>query len=363
MDVVQTNIDANGGEIANASTLGEGTICRLRVPLTLAIVPALTVECGADRYAVPQASLLELVALDPGQAAAAIEDVAGALVYRLRGSLLPLIELADVLGIGDAHPRGADGKVIVVLQAGSRRFGLLVDRVVNTEEIVVKGLSPALKTIGVYSGATILGDGKVALILDVQNLARRALRADAAERASESHTGPVGGAQSEAEQLLIAGIGNGGRVAIPMSMVTRLEMISADTVESVGTREVVQYRGKIIPLIRLDRHLGVYSERQPTELPVAVYSRAGHSVAIVMDEIIDIVEHDGVGHSEIDDPGFVGSVVVRDQIVGLLDVEQAILAADPGFFTAAREPFAAAREPGETGEQARTPEFAEAVTR
>jgi len=348
MDVVKTNLEAIGGAIELDSVVGQGTICRMRVPLTLAIVPALTVEAGTDRYAVAQASLLELVALDPTQAASQIETVAGAPVYRLRGALLPLISLSDILAGKDTFevPQGEVSQVIVVLQAGNRRFGLLVDRVLNTEEIVVKALSPRLKTIGVYSGATILGDGTVALILDVQNLARRALRADAAERAAEANALRAADVVGEAERLLIAGVGDGSQVAIPMSMVTRLEMISASDVESVGSREVVQYRGKIIPLIRLDRHLGVYSERQPSELPVAVYSQAGHSVAIVMDEIIDIVEHVAADRSEVDDRGFVGSVVVRGQIVGLLDVEQAIAAADPGFFSAVRAELAAAEPRG-----------------
>ncbi|MEO7125778.1 MAG: chemotaxis protein CheW [Nakamurella sp.] len=351
MDVVKTNLEAIGGAIDLDSVVGEGTVCRMRVPLTLAIVPALTVEAGSDRYAVAQASLLELVALDPTQAASQIETVAGAPVYRLRGALLPLISLTGILSGSDSFevPHGEVSQVIVVLQAGNRRFGLLVDRVLNTEEIVVKALSPRLKNIGVYSGATILGDGTVALILDVQNLARRALRGDAAERAAEANARRGAVVVSDAERLLIAGVGDGSQVAIPMSMVTRLEMISADKVESVGSREVVQYRGKIIPLIRLDRHLGVYSERQPSELPVAVYSQAGHSVAIVMDEIIDIVEHEAADRSEVDDRGFVGSVVVRGQIVGLLDVEQAIAAADPGFFSAVRAELAAAELNGSAG--------------
>jgi len=335
MDVVKTNIEAIGGTIELDSTPGKGTVCRLRVPLTLAIVPALTIECGDDRYAVPQVSLLELVALDEARATSAIEQVAGAPVYRLRGSLLPLIDLAEVLGIRSAADSAHRGnQVIAVLQAGARRFGLLVDRVVNTEEIVVKALSPRLKTIGVYSGATILGDGKVALILDVQNLARRALRADASDRLDEAFAATSAHVDSTAERLLIAGVGAGRRVAIPMSMVTRLEMIAVGRIESVGTREVVQYRGQIIPLMRLARYLGTYADEERPELPVAVYSRAGHSVAIVMDEIIDIVEQHEPIRSDINDHGFVGSVVVKDQIVGLLDVESTILAADPDFFTA-----------------------------
>ena len=344
MDVVKTNIEAIGGAIEIESEKGAGTVCRLRVPLTLAIVPALTVECGTDRYAIPQVSLLELVAIDERQAATAIEWVAGAPVYRLRGVLLPLIDLAEVLAVGRTDT--ASNVVIAVLQAGARRFGLLVDRVLNTEEIVVKALSARLKNIGVYSGATILGDGTVALILDVQNLARRALRGEAADRGHQAHAQAqvAALADRDAERLLIAGIGGGRQVAISMAMVTRLEMVAAQRVEQVGGRDVVQYRGKVIPLLNLGYYLGAEPSEPRSELPVAVYTRGGHSIAMVMDEIIDIVEYDGGVHGTSDERGFSGSVVVKDRIIGLLDVAQAILVADPAFFASA--PTAPSRPSG-----------------
>src|SRR3712207_5817655 len=169
-----------GGTIEVESAPGKGTCTRLRIPLTLAIVPALTVECAGDRYAIPQISLQELVSLDAEKAANAVEEVGGAPVYRLRGELLPLVRLTDVLGLtSDRH----DGHVVIaVLRSEGRRFGLVVDRVINTEEIVVKAVGGQLKAIGLYSGATVLGDGTVALILDVQALARRALRTETSER-------------------------------------------------------------------------------------------------------------------------------------------------------------------------------------
>ena len=180
MDVVKTNIEAIGGTIEVESDAGIGTVCRLRIPLTLAIVPALTVECAADRYAIPQISLQELVSLDAEKAVNAVEEVGGAQVYRLRGELLPLVRLTDVLGLtSERH----DGHVVIaVLRSEGRRFGLVVDRVINTEEIVVKAVGGQLKAIGLYSGATVLGDGTVALILDVQALARRALRTETVDR-------------------------------------------------------------------------------------------------------------------------------------------------------------------------------------
>ncbi|HEY0950774.1 chemotaxis protein CheA [Nocardioides sp.] len=331
MDVVKTNIEAIGGTIEVESVLGKGTTCRLRIPLTLAIVPALTVECAGDRYAIPQVSLLELVALDADRAATAVEDVNGASVYRLRGALLPLVRLTDVLGVESDR---SDGHVLIaVLQAEGKRFGLVIDRVLSTEEIVVKPLTSRLKSLGTYSGATILGDGRVALILDVQALARRALTAEALERGAGGATNEEQRAAREQLRMLVAGIGGGRRVAIPLSSVTRLENIAASSVEVVGSREVVQYRGAILPLLRLDRHLGTMSERTGDDLVVVVYSAGARSVAIVVDEIIDIVEEETEVHSDIDDHGLVGSTLIRDRIVEVLDVRAAILAADPKFYS------------------------------
>jgi two-component system chemotaxis sensor kinase CheA len=332
MDVVKTNIESIGGTIEVESVVGRGTTCRLRIPLTLAIVPALTVECAGDRYAIPQVSLLELVALDADRAATAVEDVNGAPVYRLRGALLPLVRLTDVLSVESDR---SDGHVLIaVLQADGKRFGLVIDRVLSTEEIVVKPLGARLKALGTYSGATILGDGRVALILDVQALARRALTAEALERGAASAVAETQRAMGEHLRMLVAGIGGGRRVAIPLSSVTRLENIAASSVELVGSREVVQYRGAILPLLRLDRHLGAISERDGDDLVVVVYSAGSRSVAIVVDEIIDIVDEEADVHSDIDDHGLLGSALIRDRIVEVLDVRAAILAADPKFYTA-----------------------------
>ncbi|MGY1844456.1 chemotaxis protein CheA [Modestobacter sp. SYSU DS0875] len=332
MDVVKTNIEAIGGTIEVESVPGHGTCTRLRIPLTLAIVPALTIECAGDRYAIPQISLQELVALDAEKAAAAVEDVGGASVYRLRGELLPLVHLADVLGLpSDRH----DGHVVIaVLSSEGRRFGLVVDRVINTEEIVVKAVSGQLKQIGLYSGATVLGDGAVALILDVQALARRALRTETTER-QEHRNALAAAAASSAERtrMLLAAIGGGRRVAIPLDTVTRLEQVRSETVERVGSREVVQYRGAILPIVRLDRHLGAYGDADREVLEVIVYADHGRSVAIVVEEILDIVDGEAAVQSDIDDLGLLGSAVIGDRVTELLDVRAAILAADPAFYT------------------------------
>ncbi|MCZ2815511.1 chemotaxis protein CheA [Modestobacter sp. VKM Ac-2984] len=337
MDVVKTNIESIGGTIEVESVPGRGTCTRLRIPLTLAIVPALTIECAGDRYAIPQISLQELVALDAEKAAAAVEEVGGASVYRLRGELLPLVHLADVLGLpSDRH----DGHVVIaVLRSEGRRFGLVVDRVINTEEIVVKAVGGQMKAIGLYSGATVLGDGAVALILDVQALARRALRAETAERQEARVAASVTIAVQERQRMLLAAIGGGRRVAIPLDTVTRLEQVRSETVERVGSREVVQYRGAILPIVRLDRHLGAFGETDRETLEVIVYADHGRSVAIVVEEILDIVDGEASVHSDIDDLGLLGSAVIGDRVTELLDVRAAILAADPAFYTTAPAAF------------------------
>ena len=221
-----------------------------------------------------------------------------------------------------------------MLRSEGRRFGLVVDRVLNTEEIVVKALGGQLKSIGLYSGATVLGDGAIALILDVQALSRRALRTETTERQESREAAAAAAASSDRDRqrMLLAAIGGGRRVAIPLDTVTRLEQVRTEAVERVGNREVVQYRGAILPMVRLDRHLGAYGETDREVLEVIVYSDHGRSVAIVVEEILDIVDGEAAIRSDIDDLGLLGSAVLGDKVTELLDVRAAILAADPAFY-------------------------------
>ncbi|WP_262348175.1 chemotaxis protein CheA [Cellulosimicrobium cellulans] len=329
MDVVRTKIESIGGAVEVDSVVGRGTTWRLRIPLTLAIMPALTVECSGDLYAIPQVNLLELVALDSQRSESGIEHIHEAAVYRLRGELLPLVSLSEVLEVGGERPENA---VIAVVQSDQQRFGLLVDRVLNTEEIVVKPLSARLKAIGAYSGATVLGDGHVALILDVQAIARRALAGELDVAARDAHDNAAANAVRDTQQVLVVGIGGGRQVAMPLASVARLEHVQADQVEYVGGREVVQYRGTILPLARLDRILGAYGSEESSELLLVVYSRAGRSVGLVVKEIVDIVDDDSARHSDIEDAGLVGSTVLGEKVTELLDVRRAILAADAAFY-------------------------------
>jgi two-component system chemotaxis sensor kinase CheA len=338
MDVVRTNIEKIGGTVDVESTIGAGTTWRLTIPLTLAIVQALTVECAGERYAIPQVAVHELVSVD--SAGTGVEYVAGAPVYRLRGRLLPLVRMDDALGVGGGKQ---DGPVfLAVVQADGRRFGMVVDRVLNTEEIVVKPLSSRLKGAGVYAGATILGDGRVALILDVQALARRtqlgaeAVAAVEAAAAAEKDTTVT----TDTVRLLVASVGD-RRVAVPLDSVTRLEDFPLSAVEHVGHREVVQYRGEIMPLVRLGRLLGSYDESQSESLPVVVYSERGRSVALAVDRIVDIIDGNVDARSDLDDSGLIGSAVIQKKVTEMLDVRQAILAADPRFFETTDAPVGA----------------------
>jgi two-component system chemotaxis sensor kinase CheA len=343
MDVVKTRIEAIGGSVDVTSTVGKGSTFRLTIPLTLAIIPALTIGCAGRRYAVPQVSVLELVRLSGEHARGGIELISGAPVYRLRDMLLPLVRLDEQLGLvpfgegigEDGNPVDAErGGFIVVLQAEQQRFGLVVDDVLDTQEIVVKPLGRHLKGIPVYAGATILGDGSVVLILDAATLARRA---NVLSGVSGLATVETDDNVESVDPVLVVEIGGDRRAAIPLEMVTRLEEIERASVEHVGGREVVQYRGHIMPLVRISSLLGVYGEQaeENAGVQLVVYTRGERSVGFVVERILDIATERIGTRSDIDDQALVGSVVVGDKVVELLDMASAVLAADPHFYSGA----------------------------
>ena len=338
MDVVKTRIEGIGGSVDVSSKIGVGSTFRLTIPLTLAIIPALTIGCANRRYAVPQVSVLELVRLNGEHARGGIELISGAPVYRLRDMLLPLVRLDEQLGLvpmgaADAEGAVADesrGGFIVVLHAEQQRFGLVVDDVLDTQEIVVKPLGRHLKGIPVYAGATILGDGSVVLILDAATLARRS---NVLNNSAGLATTDAADDAEVLDPVLVVEVAGDRRAAIPLEMVTRLEEIPAASIEHVGGREVVQYRGHIMPLVRLSTLLGAYgSEGAGDGVQLVVYTRGDRSVGFVVERILDIASERIGTRSDIDDHALVGSVVVGDKVVELLDVESAVLAADPNFY-------------------------------
>ncbi len=331
MDVVRTNIERIGGTIDLQSVVGEGTTLRIKIPLTLAIIPALIATCAGDRYAIPQVSLLELVRLAGDQVGTAIEYIHGAPVYRLRGQLLPLVYLRRMLGLSD----GAAGEAahIVVLRAEDRPFGLVVDGVSDTEEIVVKPLGKHFKGLAAYAGATIMGDGTVALILDVLGLAHSSnVIAGSRERALAESAERTEDSRHEYQTMLVMGVGDGGRVALPLSAVARLENLPRASVERSGQRRVVQYRGRIMPLIDVSAWLGDVPAMDEEVLQVVVYTRNGRSVGLVVHRIVDIVEQRITVRDTAARRGASGTVVIQDRVTDLLDLDAIVAEAEPQFF-------------------------------
>ena len=336
MDVVKTNIEKIGGSVDVLSEAGQGTTLKIKIPLTLAIIPALIVSSGAERFAIPQVSLLELVRLEAEQARTGIEMLYGAPVYRLRGQLLPLAYLNREFKLDTAGDAGSGGAVvnIVVLQADGRQFGLIVDEINDTEEIVVKPLGKQLKGITCFAGATIMGDGKVALILDVLGLAQHAnVIAEVHDRSLAAKT-KVAERVDERQTLLLFNAGQNTRMAIPLSMVARLEEFPRAQIEHSGSQEVVQYRGQILPLIQIANHLpgDGAAVAQSDPMQVVVYSEAGRSVGLVVGKINDIVHEALTVQRNSSRDGILGSVVVQDKVTDLLDVVGIIRKADPAFY-------------------------------
>jgi two-component system chemotaxis sensor kinase CheA len=337
MDVVRTNVEKIGGTVDVQTRLGVGSSVHLKIPLTLAIIPALIVTTGANRFAIPQVSLLELVHLEPEQARTAIERIHGAPVYRLRGHLLPLIYLGRELHLPptegeDTHANGAN---IVVLQAEGRHFGLVVDEVNDTEEIVVKPLGKQLKSIACFAGATIMGDGRVALILDALGLAQRAnlisstrakVRAEA-ERPEE--------ATDKLQTLLLFTGPDDSRMAIPLSRVDRLEEFPISAIEHVGGERVVQYRGDILPLVpvssivperrrssRSHESVDLFEGRE--KIQVVVNTAANRPVGLVVSRILDIVQEALTIQARGTREGVLGTAVIQGRVTELVDVEGAL---------------------------------------
>lgn len=463
MDVVRTNIEKIGGSVDVLSEPGQGTTLKIRIPLTLAIIPALIVTSHEERFAIPQVSLLELVRLEGAAAQKGLELLYGSLVYRLRGKLLPLVSLRNALSDAtgesaatfldtrhqgdpgeifqkarDAHrawlarlrqvidgelamspeeagshqhcalgkwlyaeglknyngiqqlrflektheafhklvreilthkAAGDQGKCeagwkklagisdrvlallveaenrilesqavsIVVLQADGRQFGLIVDAINDTEEIVVKPLGKQLKHLPCYAGATIMGDGRVALILDVLGLAQQSrIIAESRDRRTTEAAVATGNPEDR-QTLLLFEAGANSRLAIPLSMVARLEEFPRESIERAGDQQVVQYRGQILPLIQVSDYLtGATSDGATADpMQVVVYSDRGRSIGLVVGKIHDIVEEALSVRREAPRRGIAGSAVIQERVTDLVDVRSIISSAEPDFYNEA----------------------------
>ena len=325
MDVVRSNIEKIGGTIALSSEEGQGSVFTIKMPLTLAIVSALIVECCGERFAIPQTSVLELVRASANSSSDhTIEMINQSPVLRLRDHLLPLVHLNDILKLetaadevaGQSKARGAE-EFIVVIQVASYVFGIVVDRVFDTEEIVVKPIAPILKNLAIFSGNTILGDGSVIMILDPNGIA--AMSGDGIVNSDNTERETVADSQRQDDKtaLLVFRAGSQHPKAVPLSLVARLEEIDVASIEDANGRQVVQYRGQLMPLTTIDGHQSV---RQEGRQPVLVFSDQDRSMGLLVDEIVDIVED----HLEIEMAakldGFVGSAVIQNKATDIVDV-------------------------------------------
>ncbi len=329
MDVVKTNIDAIGGTIDIASEPGKGATISVKIPLTLAIVSALIVAVEEQRFAIPQVVVREMVRVRPGSEHA-IESLNGASVLRLRGRLLPVVSLAGVMGLTDGE---AQSGFVVVTQVGQQQFGILVDGVLHTEEIVVKPMSAKLKSLQLFSGNTILGDGAVVLILDPNGLARSIgkidLDSDIVAAAETEH----GGAIAERETILVFRAGGGSLRAVPLSLVTRLEEIDASTIEWTTGRPLVQYRGSLMPLI--PAHVA-YQIRRDGSQPLIIFSDGERTMGLAVEAIVDILdEHVEVAFADTE-PGVLGSAVIGGRATQILDLAHYLPQAYPDWLSQTR---------------------------
>ncbi len=318
MDVVRTNIEKIGGTIEMRSTDGKGMTFVIKIPLTLAIVSALIVESAGERFAIPQISVLELVRAGGKNSEYNIERINGAPVMRLRNRLLPLVLLHDLLRLPHASGEQAmSDNTIVVTQVGQQTFGIIVDRVFDTEEIVVKPVAPILRDIEMFSGNTILGDGSVIMILDPNGIASatgdQTLRTQARD---EHEVQRQAGRDADKLAMLLFRAGDAAPKAVPLSLVARLEEVAVETIEQSAGQAMVQYRGRLMPLFPPSPDVKIRAEGSQ---PVLVFADRDRSMGLIVDDILDIVEERLDVQIGSDKPGLMGSAIVAGRSTDVID--------------------------------------------
>ena len=386
MDVVKTNLDQLGGTIEIDSVVGKGTSISIKLPLTLAIIPCQIIMTGDERYAIPQVNLEELLRIPAAQIKERVERVGDAEVVRLRGTLLPLIRMADVLGIErtyydedqgsarsdrrrniadrrsrtsplfteasepatdtqtvtpprertpDRRQSPASALNIVVVSAGVLKYGLIVDRLLDSEEIVIKPLGRHLQNCQGYAGATIMGDGRIALILDVANLARMAglTSLDGSKRAGELARENLARSQDR-QALLIFRSSLEEQFGVPLSLVERVEKIKRAEIEIIGSRRVLQYRGGSLPLVCVDDVASVSPLAEQENLLVIVFRLKGRDVGLLASGPVDAIEvSTDIDATTLKQTGIMGSTIIGSTTTMLVDIFELVQSIHPEWFT------------------------------
>ena len=335
MDVVRTNIEVIGGSIDLRSAEGQGSTFTIKIPLTLAIVSALIVEAGGFKFAIPQLNVIELVRTGAGSDIA-IETVNRTQVMRLRNRLLPLVRLSNLLGLNDlssdqpeapeVDEKSSEAEFVVVAQVGAQRFGIVVDNVFDTEEIVVKPVASMMRNLSMYSGNTILGDGSVIMIIDPTGISSKVDENLGEKESSEELSASANNADDRTSMLLFR-TGSEEPKAVPLSLITRLEEIPVEDIETSNGQNVVQYRGALMPLIQTGGGL-----REEGRQPVLVFTDDDRAMGLVVDEIVDIVNEVLKIEMTSTSPGLLGTAVIKDKATEIVDVSYYLTMADESWF-------------------------------
>jgi len=313
MDVVKNNIEKISGTIELSSSEGKGSSFKIKIPLTLAIIPILIIEAGDLKFGIPQINVNEMVRVGK-TSEHQIENINGRKLLRLRGELLPLINLSAVLNISNDEPTVSENIFIVVFEVSGNNFGLIVDKIFDTEEIVVKPVSPLLKSIGIYSGNTILGNGQVIMILDPVGIIRNTdnllmLSPDS----KEQHNAKFSKQDNISSFLIIKN--NKVNNTIPLELVSRLEEIDVKQIEYANNKPVIQYRGSLMYLTKLDPN---YALPETGMVEVVVFVNQRQILGLIVEEIIDITEQ-AIIDSSLEDSGF-NAIVIKGKTTDLIDV-------------------------------------------
>lgn len=330
MDVVRTNIEKIGGTIDLQSRTGHGTTIKLKIPLTLAIIPALIVQCGSEHFAIPQSKLEELVRVEQTNEENRVEILHGSPVFKLRGQILPLVDLSKVLkrNSNTNYDRGVIN--IAVVKSEETSFGIVFDAIQDTADIVVKPLNRLLKSLQIYSGATILGDGSVILILDILGVSKVA-RIGMNRNDYTNHDDKEDKLLADIQDYLLVGLASPTKHAFILNSVFRLEEFNTDQIEQCGNLSLVRYRDATLPIIDLNLILfGEKSKFDQLKTLVIVVRKKDKLYGLMVDTIVDTLSTDVEMETQpIKQKGLFGSLNLPDELIALIDPFEIINLAYP----------------------------------